>query len=1136
MRKKAIAVLLAAAITGSSLPAAAEVSFEEETTAVNDGEEAEPEDAESGITQEAEQDIPVFSDEAIKAETETKYRIEVRGQADAYLLLEQDGAAEERAENSSGTEEAFLLDQNEFYEDQEIAFYVIPYENYLLKEVKAYSSEGDNLEIDTENSVYKIIMPASDVILEAETEEEILTEPETVPEPEKILEPEEKREPECTCTSESPEPYSHEWSCRAFLHEFLNDCTCGCKEEQVTAHAFSCYSVQKAFAAACTCEIGSSGGVVHDNCLVISDIHKELCGCEEECSTLDNALAHGEESRLYKYLIKWAEYCNQPVNIWTNSDKTQSVVRSPKVSKVGRNHIEDKNYAFSVKYRAGKAPEGGFQDFNPSGVKKLSIPGQGANCYDPLDLKNKKAVVSRRYYNVGIYNGSKIDVELLVSDPIRINTAYNSKDLKPYIRFYDGRIGISQGLVHDLQVEFRFYQNNSNTQIYPKGHITIKDLDGSARALGAGFRAFENSGVDRISIFDQTYPIGNGGKMLNHLGVWYYISSTSNKNYTLVKGRRYYDGTDGRVETGDIQGWASIYFNGTFKIRVQLGDDVDALQSETGANRHGGVYFDTPTTIGVYTPPDLPGKRCGTVTSWYENDKNGQNGMGWHNTTDASAHSGLRPLDTKPGGIYKYGIAHTVYPMIYTSYTMTDQLDTCLTYVNNSAMVKNSMGDDVTGSFHISYDSASHTLNFTPKSLELLDHKETFYFYFNVLLADGKTITDHEHHKNTAYYYIANTAKVLVNGQSAVTNKTYFRGNIHGEYHIRKYDAQNPSEILNGAEFELYQWSQSENTYVLLSEKLEQDTKTKLYNTGLLSYNTENQGKFRIIEKKPPEGYEGLWSRDFTLFQVPDGTVFDVPNEKKLFDYGSIRIIKTDSITGNRIFPRDGEFRIYAWNKEQKQYQDNLGERGVVLWNEEAGAYVSDRLRITEENEGRFQVVETKNPTGYEGSFNQEFLLVPSEKAMELEYEVKNDPIIPPLGEITVTKKILKEDIIWEHGRPIFRFCVSGTDIKGNAHSYEDYIEFSKDQLKVVNGYAVQTLIFRNIPLGTYRISEHDTLRYQLQRIEADTGNVTLSGQKGAAVLDMDNRKAGITFFNKKTIYDGYSHTDVVKNRIPIQW
>ena len=87
--------------------------------------------------------------------------------------------------------------------------------------------------------------------------------------------------------------------------------------------------------------------------------------------------------------------------------------------------------------------------------------------------------------------------------------------------------------------------------------------------------------------------------MLNHLGVWYYISSTSNKNYTLVKGRRYYDGTDGRVETGDIQGWASIYFNGTFKIRVQLGDDVDALQSETGANRHGGVYFDTRTTIGV---------------------------------------------------------------------------------------------------------------------------------------------------------------------------------------------------------------------------------------------------------------------------------------------------------------------------------------------------------------------------------------------------------------------------------------------------------------------------------------------------------------------------------------------------------
>ena len=103
--------------------------------------------------------------------------------------------------------------------------------------------------------------------------------------------------------------------------------------------------------------------------------------------------------------------------------------------------------------------------------------------------------------------------------------------------------------------------------------------------------------------------------------------------------------------------------------------------------------------------------------------------MGWHNTTDASAHSALRPLDTKPGGTYKYGIAHTIYPMIYTSYMLTDQLDSCLTYVNNSAMVKNSMGDDVTGNFHISYSSASHRLTFTPKNLEFLDHKETFYFY-----------------------------------------------------------------------------------------------------------------------------------------------------------------------------------------------------------------------------------------------------------------------------------------------------------------------------------------------------------------------------------------------------------------------
>lgn len=1137
MRQKTAAVILAAIMVGSSMSAAFGASFGENRVIMNNGENRplETEDTEPEAPEFSDQSLPEFSDEDPLEEVEMQYRIEVRGEADLYILSEP-GLLEDASEETLDKTACSLQDCNSFYENQSVAFYVIPYEGQILENVEAYSSGGETLEIRREDSVYEITMPGSDVLLDILTrEEEIPGEPETDEHMEEESRTEGDAEIECTCMFQAQDPYQHDWSCNVFRTALMDDCTCG-RPGPATEHSFSCHGLINAFASVCTCEAGSSRGVMHENCQVICNLHKELCHCKKDCFTIESALEHGEYSGIYQYLMKWAEYCNQSMAAWTNPDKPQTVIRSPKVSRVGRNYIEDKNYAFSVKYRKGQAPEGGFRDFNPSGVKKISVSGQGSNCYDPVDMKNKKASVSRRYYNVGIYNGSQIDVELFVSNPIRINTSYSSKELKPFIRFYDSRIGIGQGLVHDVQVEFRFYYNNTNTQVYPKGHITIKDLDGSARTLGAGFRAFENSGVDRISIYNQTYPIGNGGKLLNHLGFWYYTSSSSNKNYTLVKGRRYYDGTGGRVEIGDIQGWASIYFSGTFKIRVQLGDDVDAPKSETGANRHGGVYFDTPTTIGIYTPPDLPGKRCGTTTSWYENDKNGQNGMGWHNTTDASAHSALRPLDTKPGGTYKYGIAHTIYPMIYTSYMLTDQLDSCLTYVNNSAMVKNSMGDDVTGNFHISYSSASHRLTFTPKNLEFLDHKETFYFYFNVTLADGKTITDHGHHRNTSYYYIENAAEIQVNDQKAVTNKTYFRGNVPGEFYIKKFDSQNPSKVLKGAEFELYQWSQSENSYRLLAEKLEQNPQTLLYTTGVLSYTTENQGKFRIIEKKPPEGYEGQWSRDFSLLQMPSGTVFDAPNEKKLFHYGNIKITKRDSLTGEEITSRDGEFQVYAWSRTEKQYLDNLGEDGKVLWKEEDGAYVSEPLQITEDNEGRFQVVETKNPAGYEGDFEKEFVLVPSETAMKLEFEVKNDPIIPPLGEITVIKKIHKDDIIWAHGNPVFRFRVSGTDIKGIDHSYEDYIEFTEDHLKAENGYAVGKLTFRNIPLGTYKISEHDTLRYEFQSITADTKNVTVSGKTGVAVLDLDSRNAGVTFFNKIIRYDGFSHTDVIKNTIPLRW
>lgn len=147
---------------------------------------------------------------------------------------------------------------------------------------------------------------------------------------------------------------------------------------------------------------------------------------------------------------------------------------------------------------------------------------------------------------------------------------------------------------------------------------------------------------------------------------------------------------------------------------------------------------------------------------------------------------------------------------------------------------------------------------------------------------------------------------------------------------------------------------------------------------------------------------------------------------------------------------------------------------------------------------------------------------------------MSNEGIRPPYGEITITKKILENDIIWAHGNPVFRFVVNGTDRKGKAHSYENYVEFRQENYEKQGDYAVLSCTIAKVPFGSYTISEKETLRYKFQGITANTPNVQITDREGTAVLDSINETAAVTFTNLKTRYDGYSHTDVVRNIIPV--
>ena len=244
---------------------------------------------------------------------------------------------------------------------------------------------------------------------------------------------------------------------------------------------------------------------------------------------------------------------------------------------------------------------------------------------------------------------------------------------------------------------------------------------------------------------------------------------------------------------------------------------------------------------------------------------------------------------------------------------------------------------------------------------------------------------------------------------------------------------------------------------------------------------------------------------------------------------GSYFINKVDEDDHN-IQLKGAEFVLEQWDNTVDQYVDS-GKQ--IVFNEETGLYETGLLKRTKTNEGKFRITETKAPEGYICDWSKEFNLMdlPSESTITAENQLEK--LLE--GKIQIAKRILEKDIVWAHGNPVFRFVITGKDARGAEHSYEDYVEFKKGSYSRVGDYAWMICTVTGIPEGTYTISEKETLRYRFKSLMAGSENVTVSGKSGTAVLERKNLNASVVFENEKTRFDGYSHTDVIRNVVPLQ-
>ena len=275
-----------------------------------------------------------------------------------------------------------------------------------------------------------------------------------------------------------------------------------------------------------------------------------------------------------------------------------------------------------------------------------------------------------------------------------------------------------------------------------------------------------------------------------------------------------------------------------------------------------------------------------------------------------------------------------------------------------------------------------------------------------------------------------------------------------------------------------------------------------------------------------------------------------IVNEKEKEYKGVIRLRKTDIYTGEVL--EDAEFTVLQWNRGKQTYQNTLGGQSILKFDGETGWYSTEELVLTDDNQGRFKVVETKNPENYTGKYDKEVIFQKKENTDTdtVDLKAENTPVTLPLGNITIIKKIKEEDITWAHGNPTFSFVAEGTDLSGNPHRYEDYVTFTRGSYETdKNGYATLSVTLRNIPLGQYTVWEKPVLRYYLKDVRANTENVRIIKgaapaygtdprkiASGTAALTMQNKNASLTFVNEKSRYDRYSHNDSIKNTIPVSF
>lgn len=264
---------------------------------------------------------------------------------------------------------------------------------------------------------------------------------------------------------------------------------------------------------------------------------------------------------------------------------------------------------------------------------------------------------------------------------------------------------------------------------------------------------------------------------------------------------------------------------------------------------------------------------------------------------------------------------------------------------------------------------------------------------------------------------------------------------------------------------------------------------------------------------------------------------------KILVAKGDLKVYKTDQGTGNTI--EGVTFSVYEWNKAAGKYNTDICQTLEYL---KDGQYYYNKQKLvrTEENDGRFKIIETKNAEGYTGKWEKELQITCAEGNTEIfEYHVTNTRML----NLKLNKTIYVNEVYEQHGNPIFIFLIQGIDVNGKERYYTRYVTFTPSYInknKQSDGTVTQSVSIYNVPAGKYTVKEKNVSRYATENVIAVSDNVAVSKKnsgkyydgiqpiKADVKVDLLTKDGEVTFVNRKITWDKYSHNDISVNQFSV--